>query len=334
MSSASSGGGTTAPEQQDNGAGSWIRPAGPHAPLVWGRTDGVVFGLPCEGGLPGPRGLVRVGVWNADAGAPELVNFIAVEPVVEGDAPRRERMAYSELEPSVLDAPERGKRLWATTSPAGDLTTLSSGIERLSVAIDVEAFTANGAHVHLVASMRSDRPEEVAFTVHHHDDSAPIAEHTLTATMGNYERLRLLWLNDGVVDSRDLYAGYSDVHFVERDAYPLQQLMRLDDGSVLAMCSTDEEDPSSARVASPWWSYDSRKLTQYWRVASEHVRPDLRVRVNGRRVYWAGELEIPGGISFENFEMRQSYAPGQEFVFGLTDRAPENLVPGAPRPDA
>ncbi|MCH8240343.1 MAG: hypothetical protein IIB62_09905, partial [Proteobacteria bacterium] len=71
-------------------------------------------------------------------------------------------------------------------------------------------------------------------------------------------------------------------------------------------CTTDEDNPSSVRLEQAWWSYDSRKLTQYWRVPLEHVRPDLRVRVNGRRVYWAGELEIPGGVSFENFEIRET----------------------------
>ena len=310
----------------------WVRPARFGDPLTWGRTDGLVFGLPSEGGLPGPRGLIRIGVWNADASAPELVNFIAVEPVVIGSSPRRDRMAYSELEYSALDEPERGKRLWTTGPASGEITTLPSGDEQLTVGIDVEPFTANSAHVRVVARMRADKPDEVALSVHHHDDSAAIAEHTLTATMGNYERLRLLWLKDRVVDSRELYAGYEDVHFVERDAYPLSELTRLGDGAALVMGSTDEADPSSVRVASPWWSYDSRKLTQYWRVAGEHVGPDLRVRVNGRRVYWAGDLQIPGGISFENFEMRQAYVPGQEFVFGLTRREPSDLLEAAAAP--
>jgi len=61
------------------------------------------------------------------------------------------------------------------------------------------------------------------------------------------------------------------------------------------------------------------------------VRPDLRVRVNGRRVYWAQDLEIPGGVSFENFEVRQSYTPGQRSVFGLTQAEPQELVPAVAR---
>ena len=274
--------------EQTSAPARWGRPASDTAPMTWGRTDGLVFGLPSEGGMPGPRGLIRVGVWNAAAKTPDLVNFVAVEPVVAGDGSRGERMAYSELEYSALDEPHRGKRLWTRGPASGELTKLASGAEQLSVTVQVERFTANDAHVWLTARMRSDRPDEVALAVHHHDDSASIAEHTLSATMGNYERLRLLWLRDRVVDSRDLYAGYEDVHFVERDAYALADLARLDDGSFLAACSTDEEDPSSVRLESPWWSYDGGKLTQFWRVAEEHARPDLRVRVNGRRVYWAG----------------------------------------------
>jgi hypothetical protein len=277
--------------------------------------------------MPGPRGLIRVGIWNADEKAAELINFIAVEPVVEGSAPRRERMAYSELEPSELDSPQRGKRLWTTGARAGKLTAPSGGVEQLAVAIDVEAFTANGARVHLIAQMRSDRPNEVALSVYHHDDSAPIAEHTLTATMGNYERLRLLWLRDRVVDSRQLYEGYDENHFVEGEPYQARDILRLDDGSAFVMCTANEADPGAVRMDHAWWSYDSVKLTQYWRVPPEHIRADLRVRVNGRRVYWAGDVEIPGGASFENFELRQTYSEGQQFVFGLTRAEPPGLVP-------
>src|SRR5271154_6220846 len=62
----------------------WILPSKPGDPLLWGRKDGVVFGLPSVEGLPGPRGLIRIGVISAKTGGPELLNFIAVEPVVTG----------------------------------------------------------------------------------------------------------------------------------------------------------------------------------------------------------------------------------------------------------
>src|SRR6202521_1771183 len=82
----------------------WIRPVKPQDPLIWGRKDGIVFGLPSAGGLPGPRGLIRIGVISPKTGAPELLNFIAIEPVVVGPGSRGDRMAFSELEPSEMDA--------------------------------------------------------------------------------------------------------------------------------------------------------------------------------------------------------------------------------------
>jgi hypothetical protein len=55
------------------------------------------------------------------------------------------------------------------------------------------------------------------------------------------------------------------------------------------------------------------------------------VRVNGRRVYWASHDVVPGGIAYENFDVRQRYVPGQTFIFGITDKSPwqfEPMVPG------
>src|SRR5262245_33131240 len=86
----------------------WIRPALPSCPLVWGHRNGIVFGLRSDGGMRGPRGLIRVGVCST-TGTPELINFIAIEPVAKGNGPRHTRMAFSELEPSTLDEGKRGK---------------------------------------------------------------------------------------------------------------------------------------------------------------------------------------------------------------------------------
>lgn len=209
----------------------------------------------------------------------------------------------------------------------GDLTRSPDLVERLALRIEVEPFAANQAHVYIVARMRSDRPDEIALSVHHHADSAPIEELTLTATMGNYERLRLLWLVHRLVDSRKLYADDRGTGFVEREDYPLDQILRVDDGDALVLCSSDELDPASVPVGHPWWQYESVKLTQHWRVTARHIQPDLRVRVNGRRVYWGSELAIPGGVSYENFEVRQRYVPGQTFVFGLSRQEPWEFVP-------
>ena len=37
--------------------------------------------------------------------------------------------------------------------------------------------------------------------------------------------------------------------------------------------------------------------------------------MNARAAYWASSSPIPGGASFENFEVVQPFAEGQESVF-------------------
>jgi hypothetical protein len=317
----------------------WVRPQKPGDPLIWGRRDGIVFGLPSPGGLKGPRGLVRVGIVALPGNDPKLLNYIAIEPVIQGPGSRFERMAFSELEPSTLDPGQRGKRLWVDpdTPVSGNLETIHAGhavVERLSVRIDVERFTANGAHVFVVASIDSDHPNELRLSVFKEADSPPLDELTVTATMGNYERLRLLWLKDRVEDSRKLFADYHGDAFVEHENYPLDEMLRTDDGDAIVYCTSDEQSPA----ASSWnetahWKYVLPKLTQYWRVQAHDIQPDLRVRVNARRVYWASTAPVPGGIAFENFEVRQRYVPGQTFIFGISEKGPWELDTRLPKGD-
>lgn len=55
------------------------------------------------------------------------------------------------------------------------------------------------------------------------------------------------------------------------------------------------------------------------------IRLDLRAVVNGRYMYWRSRQQVPGGIAFENFELRQRFREGQTFVFGITPRTPRDL---------
>lgn len=313
--------------------GQWVRPASASDPLVWGRKDGVVFGLASPGGMRGPRGLIRVGIWNGGTNEAELVNFVAVEPVTFGYGSRQSRMGFSELEKSQSDG-QQGKR-FSTTDFAGTLESVPARpqpVERLSVRIDVESFTVNGAHVYVTATVYADRPQEVALSVHHQPDSAPIEELTLTATMGNYGRLRWLWLKDRVVDSRKLYAGHTGTGFIDKENYPHSDLLSYGDGDALVLASSNEANPASIPIAErPSWTYRPVKLTQYWRVPAWHIQPDLRAKVNGRATYYGSSIPIPGGLAFENFEIRQRYVPGQVFVFGLTPKEPWDLRPLIPR---
>lgn len=315
---------------------TWIRPQHPGDPLVWGRRDGIVFGLPSPGGLGGPRGLIRVGILSPETGKPELLNFIAIEPVIQGPGSRFGRMAFSELEESQLDPGKRGKRLWVAEGPvAGSLETLHAGhntAERLSVPIAVERYSANGAHVHLVAAVDSDHPDELRLSVFQDPDSPPIEELTVTATMGNYERLRQLWLRGHNINSLDLYGSYQGDAFAEHENYPLDEMLRTADGGAIVLATSNEASPASAPShAAPHWHYAfPMRLTQYWRVPAHDIQPDLRVRVNGRRVYWMSHDPLPGGPAFENFEVRQRYKDGQTFIFGVTPQEAWQFVPPIP----
>ncbi len=331
--------GATASGEEPDAASAWVRPQNPGDPLVWGRRDGIVFGLASPGGMRGPRGLIRVGLFVPGRADPQLLNFIAVEPVTPGVGPRIGRLGFSELEMSQLDPGLRGKRMWVHAdgksgegNVSGTLETLHAGklsIERLSVRIDIEPYTANHAHVYVIASVDSDHPKELRLTPIAEADSAPIEELTLTATMGNFERLRSLWLKDKVVNSRDLYAGYAENAFVEKESYPLPEMLRTGDGDAIAFCSSDEANPQySVGNDKAHWIYDLPKLTQYWLVPGHDVQPDLRVRVNGRRVYWASDAPVLGGTAFENFEVRERYVPGQTFIFGITEKEPWDFYQG------
>ena len=71
---------------------------------------------------------------------------------------------------------------------------------------------------------------------------------------------------------------------------------------------------------------------RYWRKPKDKYDPSLHVRINGRKYYWAGAsgrrrdyVPIPGGVAFENFELREKYYPGQQFYFGLTPKTPEEM---------
>jgi hypothetical protein len=279
----------------------------------------------------GPRGLIRVGYPISTNGGYNLINFIAVEPIVNG------QRGFSELELSALDD-ARGKRLWAVgeTNPApgtsqptlvpGRLTRPSPGVEQLDVTVRVEAFD-NGARVRLAVSQRSDAPDEIQLAVHTDAGSAPIEYCILTATMVNLARTRLLWLKDGVVSSRNLYPEHQGDGFAPHQIYPLDRLMRTAQGEVVAAVTNDEDDPA---LIYPFpgrqlWHYGGCKVTQFWKKPRGTARDDLHVAVNARYTYWQTRRPIPGGVAFENFELRERFYEGQTFVFGITRKTPAQL---------
>lgn len=296
-------------------AAEWISSDQPH----WGLRNGLQFALHPAGfggDEGGPRGLIRIGAPVLPGGGHALVNFIAVEPVVRG------KKGFSELEQSLLDSMQ-GKRFWADepimTSPA-------PGFEQLDVPVNVEAF-ANGARIRVIVSQRSDAPDEIRFAVRTQPGSAPVETCILTATMGNLVRARKLWLKDEVLNSLQLYPGFQGSGFAPHTIRPLEKLARTAAGDIIAAITGDETDPVSVFPfpGKQRWHYPGVPVTQFWKAPKAEVMPDLCVAVNARYEYWRSDQPIPGGVAFENFEMRAPFREGQQFIFGITRSQPTEL---------
>ena len=309
--------------------GRWLRPAadGPAVP-AWGHADGLRVGL---WPAPGPRGLLRI--YAPYLGHPDgrMINYIAVEPIVEGKTAR----GLSELEKSSLDGLP-GKRFWSADAPAdptprlperpsrGEVAT-EGGVEILRVWILVEPFE-NGTQPCLRLTFRADRPYEAGLAAFAQPKSRPMSACILTATMGNYARLRRLYLANRIVTAADLWPKFDGKDFAPHARFDLADLFRTREGYALVAATTDEKQPDRAEYApntGPGWKYQGAPATQYWRC--ETPVPRLAVQVNGRSVYWASRTPIPGGVAFENFEMVAPFREGQEFWFGVTTRTPQEL---------
>lgn len=302
--------------------GKWARPpASGSARPIWGHAGGLRVGL---SPVPGPRGLLRIYAPYLDHHDGRVINYIAVEPIVEGQVDR----GLSELEHSKLDR-TRGKRFWsvddpldpsarlATAAPARGEIGKVEGVESLRVNVAIEPFD-NGAHVYLRLTFRADRPHEVAIATFARDDSLPLDRCVITATMGNYARLRTLHLADRTASAKALWPDYRGEGFSPHAKFDLDQLVRTKDCGVMVSATPDEQRPEDADYAAgtrPHWRYSGKRAAQFWR--SEAPHPSLQAWVNGRGVYWASRSPIPGGISFENFEMVAPFQQGQEFWFGV-----------------
>ncbi|MBX3309276.1 MAG: hypothetical protein KF739_02440 [Cryobacterium sp.] len=298
--------------------GLWLRP-GSVLPAVprWGHVDGIQIGLHP---IQGPRGLLRVfapylGIPHRD----KLLNFVAIEPIPSGQTER----GFSELEHSELDGAQ-GKRFWSADSlddtrpmasdrPARGTITARDGVERLAVFVISERFD-NGAHVAVEVTFRADRPHEVSLAATALPGSAELEYCILTATMGNYPRLRRVRLAESTVTPQSLWPDFDGKHFTEHAVFGLDQLPRNAKGEVVVTATPDEADPGAASYApgvAEHWKYVGRRASQTWTVADPD--PSLALLVNARAEYWASTAPIPGGASFENFELREHFRNGREF---------------------
>lgn len=299
----------------------WVRPsAGKSAQPLWGHADGLRVGI---SPFPGPRGLLRVYAPYLDQPEPVMINFIAIEPIPAGQQTR----GLSELEFSRLDS-IRGKRFWSAddlsdwsprdpAAPARGVVETVDGVETLRGFIVSEPFD-NGANVAVRLTFRADRPHEVGIATFKSDDSVELEHCIVTATMGNYARLRRLHMADRVATPLQLWPEYTELGFTPHASFSLDQLPRTTEGDALVAATTDERQPQTAKYSAltkKHWHYQGKPATQTWRMPNPPS--ELKALVNGRYVYWGSLAPIPGGVSFENFELVAPFKQGSEFWFGV-----------------
>lgn len=309
-------------------AAAWIRPDDrAAAPPIWGIENGIRVGLhPTDGG---PRGLIRIYAPYLDNPAGQVINFIAIEPIIRG------KRSYSELERSATDG-KPGKMMWSfdefpTDSsrkpdrPARGRVVNIDGVEALSFYIRVEPFDSGAAPI-IQVILRKNRPHEVTFRTYSQRAAAAMDACILSATMGNYARLRRLHLKDEVAEPATLWPGFESRHphgagFTRHATWPVDR-MNVTNGIAEVCAAPDEANPQVAKYAPDTpavWQYQGRAARQCWRARATR---DLMVRVNGRFTYWAGDKPIPGGVAFENFEMESPFTPGGEFTFVVEPLTP------------
>ncbi|UUT36298.1 hypothetical protein [Microbacterium elymi] len=188
--------------------------------------------------------------------------------------------------------------------------------DTLTVSILCEPF-ANGADVWVTASFTRDRPHEVQVAAFAGETSVALDACVLTATMGNWARLRELELSGRTAHASALWPDYHGTAFAPHASFGVGELVR-DGGDVVVRARPDEGDPVGATYAegtAEHWHYVGRRGVQEWRAADPD--PALRAQVNGRHTYWMSEHPIPSGIAFENFELVEPFRQGRAFTFGI-----------------
>ena len=301
----------------DGRAGEWYLPSNQTNQPVWGVSGGLKCALPLVGMMDrAPRGLVRLHFPVSPEGGYDLINFLAIEPIVNG------QRGFSELEFSESDR-KPGKRMWLEDAP--QVIKQANGREGIKGIIRIEKFK-NGAHPYLVFSMSGEQPDEIKLQVFAEPDSELMTSCILTATMGNKARARCLWLKDEVVSSLKVYPNFQGNGFAPPRVFHQERMLRTVNGDFLAAITTDELAPASVRPFgnSPAWYYGGKPVTQYWRKPGG-TNHSLSVVVNGRYTYWMSHKPIPGGVAYENFELQEKFQNGQEFTFGITRKNPAQL---------
>jgi len=311
--------------------GAWVQPVqGKPAMPVWGHVNGIRIGLDP---LPGPRGLIRIYTPYLNYGFPEVMNFIAFEPIPKG----KEARGFSELEMSSIHPGKRGKHFWSTDHPTGvsaldgryparGIVAQNNGEETLTIYLFAEPFD-NGAKVYARLRFFASRPYEFELATYTYEGSEELDYFILTATMGNKSRLRTLFLQDGKESSLELWSDYKDIHFTPHAYFPQQRMIRDKKGRVYFIAAPDEADYLKTVYTAgtnQHWKYRGKSATQYW--IKKNPSEQLNGLLTGRFTYWASKEPIPGGVSIENFELKEPFKAGDSFIFGITPLSAEAFI--------
>jgi len=324
--------------------GRWICPAQGRAAMpMWGHAKGIVVGL---APMPGPRGLLRIYTPYLGLETGDVMNFIALEPIPKGS----ERRGLSEIEKSTLDEGTNGKRFWSSNNnsatsplkaeyPARGIVEKINGEETLTLYIFSEPFD-NGAKVYVRLRFYETRPYEFELTTYTYGNSVDLDYLITTATMGNKARLRILYLKEDQKLSVDLWPDFKNINheissvndmfqdFAPHAVFPVKDMIRDHKGNAYFVAAPNEKDYTNTIYAPETregWRFKGTFATQYW--IKEKPSEELQGLVNGRFVYWgAGRTPIPGGMAYENFELKEPFKNGSGFIFGISPEDPEELI--------
>jgi hypothetical protein len=295
----------------------------------YGFEDGISIGVWPNAG---PRGLIRLYAPHVGLAPLRVMNYVAIEPVVRGVR------ALPELEKSLLDGQTgthlvvlaqrpsiwRGSVVDWEAAPE-HLVKVSEAAKPFSVWIVSERMR-NGAQALLRAEFDPQQPYELRLTTYACPDSAPMQRCILTATMGNYQRLRRLRFKHGVVPISRVYEAHDALDswgFYAAKTWPAADLPQHDGAWVFAAQGDGVPlNPEAEARVPPAWRYTGQAAEQYWRVSTQAPwAAGVVARVNARRSFWPDrtgqERLIPGGASFENIELDAPFVDGQSWVYGI-----------------
>jgi hypothetical protein len=338
----------------------WIYPHSANDKMLWGITNGIIWGIPGSAmdynpGGAWAEGLLRIG-WTDASGSSHFFNYLGIT-ILSGskkyDASESEKIRFfpdsrtfhENLEKLVKEKGETSGEVQNyldpvknPPAPVSQATTVSEN--SMSVLFRLSEFRNSGSRIYLILEIDRKNPKEIKISSYNPLQETNQLEYIgLSSTYGNLGRLRNLYLKDTVVHAKDLFRseGPGIGCFYPYHAFRVNELP-VDANGVIVYAGNDEEGSWTGDLGSNAPYYGGEKFFQYWRKYAGSYRDDLSVRVNGRENYFGGFInpcggkKITGGISFENFEMNERYYPGQTFWFGYAfEKNGTGIVPATDR---